>query len=113
MRSAFERRQQMLEYLSDHRFTTYSELASEFGIRRRTAVRDIEELTCSAPIFTVQGNGGGIRVADGWYLSKTYLCDEDEEMLRRLLPGLQPEDQKRMQHVLSVFAIPKVKEQRK
>ena len=59
MRSALERRQQMLEYLSDHRFTTYSELASEFGISRRTAVRDIEELTCSAPIFTVQGNGGG------------------------------------------------------
>ena len=106
MRSALERRQQMLEYLSDHRFTTYSELASKFGISRRTAVRDIEELTCSAPIFSVQGNGGGIRVADGWYLSKTYLCDEDEEMLRRLLPGLQPEDQKTMERILTSFAKP-------
>ena len=109
MRSALERRQQMLEYLSDHRFTTYGELASEFGISRRTAVRDIEELTCSAPIFTVQGNGGGIRVADGWYISRRYLHDKHEEVLRRLLPGLQPDDQKAINEILLAFAKPKVK----
>ena len=108
MRSALERRQQMLEYLSDHRFTTYSELASEFGISRRTAMLDIEELTCSAPIFTVQGNGGGIRVADGWYISCRYLRDEHEEVLRRLLPGLQPDDQKAINEILLAFAKPKV-----
>ena len=110
MRSALERRQQMLEYLSDHRFTTYSELASEFGISRRTAVRDIEELTCSAPIFTVQVNGGGIRVADGWYIGRRYLHSDQEALLRELLPGLQPEDQKTMQRILDAFAKPKVKE---
>ena len=108
MRSALERRQQMLEYLSDHRSTTYSELASEFGISRRTVVRDIEELTCSAPIYTVQGNGGGIRVADGWYISRRYLHDKHEEVLRRLLPGLQPDDQKAINEILLAFAKPKV-----
>jgi len=107
MRSALERRQQMLEYLSDHRFTTYSELASEFGISQRTAMRDIEELTCSAPIYTVQGNGGGIRVADGWYISRRYLRDEHEEVLRRLIPGLQPEDQQAINEILLAFAKPK------
>ena len=111
--STIERRQMILEYLSDYRQATYRDLAERFGVSKNTIVTDIVELTCSAPIYTVPGKGGGIRVADGWYLSKTYLCDEDEEMLRRLLPGLQPEDQKRMQHVLSVFAKPKVKEQRK
>ena len=113
MRSALERRQQMLEYLSDHRSTTYSELASEFGISRRTVVRDIEELTCSAPIFTVQGNGGGIRVADGWYLSRRYLHDDQEALLRELLPGLQPEQQKTMESILAAFAKPQVKERNK
>lgn len=107
MRSALERRQQMLEYLNDHRSTTYSELASEFGISRRTVVRDIEELTCSAPIYTVQGNGGGIRVADGWYISRRYLRDEHEAVLRRLIPGLQPEDQKAINEILLAFAKPK------
>ena len=107
---ANERRQQMLAALSSRREDTIANLAFEFGVSERTIMRDIEELSLSAPLYTVQGNGGGIRVADGWYLSRTYLCDEDEEMLRRLLPGLQPEDQKRMQHILSVFAKPKVKE---
>lgn len=108
MRSALERRQQMLEYLSDHRFTTYSELVSEFGISRRTAVYDIDVLTCSAPIFTVQGHGGGIRVADGWYISRRYLRDEHETFLRELMDGLQPDQQATMNEILLAFAKPKV-----
>ena len=108
MRSALERRQQMLEYISDHRFTTYNELASEFGISRRTAVSDIEVLTCSAPIFTVQGNGGGIRVADGWYISRRYLRDEHESFLRELMDGLQPDQRAKMNEILLAFAKAKV-----
>ena len=107
MRSALERRQQMLEYLSDHRFTTYSELTSEFGISRRTAMYDIDVLTCFAPIYTVQGNGGGIRVADGWYLSRRYLHDDQEAFLRDLMDGLQPDQQKMMSNILLAFAKPK------
>ena len=112
MSRAEERRNEILVILSSRRFVTYPELCEQFGVGQTTIRKDIDKLTSSAPIYTVQGKGGGIRVADGWYLSKTYLCDEDEEMLRRLLPGLQLEDQKRMQHILSVFAKPKVKEQR-
>ena len=110
MQSALDRRQAITEVLSDRRFETIENLMAEFGVSRSTIKRDLEILGCSVPIYTVQGNGGGIRVADGWYLSKTYLCDEDEEMLRRLLPGLQPEDQKVMQGILASFAKPKVKE---
>ena len=106
MQNATERRLEILEYVSDKRQLTYQEIADEFKISYRTVRRDVEILSCSYPIETVQGNGGGIRVADGWYLSKTYLCDEDEEMLRRLLPGLQPEDQKTMQSILDAFAKP-------
>lgn len=113
MGRAQERQQRILEILSFRRSETMANIADELGVSIRTIRYDIDALTGSAPIYTVKGNGGSVRVADGWYLSKTYLCDEDEEMLRRMLPGLQPEDQKRMQHVLSVFAKPKVKEQRK
>ncbi len=109
---ANERRQQLLAVLSSRREDTIANLAFEFGVSERTIMRDIDELTLSAPLYTVQGNGGGVRVADGWYLSKTYLCDEDEEMLRRLLPGLQPDDQKRVNRILSVFGKPRVKEKK-
>lgn len=110
MQSANERRQRILEALSDRRYETIKNLAYEFGVSVRTIKYDIEILSCSAPIFTVQGNGGGIRVADGWYIGRRYLHKEQEELLRKLLTGLQPEEQKTVQSILDSFAIPKVKE---
>ena len=111
MITAIERRQRILEYLSDYRHATYSELANEFGVSKNTIVTDIVELSCSAPIFTTAGRyGGGIRVADGWYVGRRYLRDDQEQLLRKLMDGLQPEDQKTMQAILTAFAKPKVKE---
>ena len=112
MANANERRQLILEALSERRQETVQNLAAEFGVSVRTIKYDIEILTSSAPIYTVQGNGGGIRVADGWYLSRRYLHDDQEALLRELLPGLQPEQQKLMESILTSFAKPKVKETR-
>ena len=110
MSSPIERRQMILEYLSDNRQSSYREMADRFGVSKNTIVNDIAELTLSAPIDTIAGNGGGIRVADGWYLSRRYLQNDQEELLRRLLPGLQPEDQKTMERILLAFAKPQMKE---
>lgn len=107
---AAERRQQMLVLLSSRREDTIANLAFEFGVSERTIMRDIEELTLSAPLYTVQGNGGGIRVADGWYISRTYLTDKQEDFLRNLSVGLQPDQLKIMESILSTFAKPQVKE---
>ena len=110
MQSALDRRQLILEALSDRRYETVQNLAEEFNVSIRTIKYDIEQLSCSAPIYTVQGNGGGIRVADGWYIGRRYLHDDQEELLSRLLPGLQPEDQKTMERILTAFAKPTIKE---
>ena len=111
MISVTERRQRILEYLSDYRHATYNELANEFGVSKNTIVTDIVELSCSAPIETQSGRyGGGIRVAAGWYIGRRYLRDDQEQLLRKLMDGLQPEDQKTMQAILTAFAKPKVKE---
>ncbi len=112
MQNTTERRQRVLEILSDRRFETVANLMEEFNISRCTVLRDIEILSCSVPIFTVQGNGGGIRVADEWYLSRRYLHDDQESLLRSLLDGLQPGQQKIMQDILTAFVKPKVKETR-
>ena len=108
MSSALDRRQAMLELLSDRRSETVANLMSEFGVCRYTVLRDIEVLSCSAPIYTVQGNGGGIRVADGYYYGRRYLHSDQEALLRKLMPGLQPEEQKTIQSILTSFAKPKV-----
>lgn len=110
MQSALDRRQMILEALSDRRQETVENLAAEFGVSKRTIRYDIEILGCSAPIYTVQGNGGGIRVADGWYVGRRYLHSDQEQLLRDLMDGLQPDQQKTMQSILSAFAMPKVKE---
>ena len=112
MSKATDRQQLILEQLSDRRSATVPELMAQFNVSRCTILRDIEILSCSYPIFTQQGGGGGIRVADGWYLSRRYMHDDQEALLRELLPGLQPEQQKLMESILTSFAKPKVKETR-
>ena len=107
MQSALDRRQAMLELLSDRRQETVANLMAEFGVSRCTILRDIETLSCSAPIFTVQGNGGGVRVADGYYYGRRYLHGDQEALLRKLMNGLQPEEQKTMRSILTSFGMPK------
>ncbi len=108
MQYTTERRQQILEYISDHRIVTLQNIMDEFGISRATAKRDVQILACSHPIYTQQGCTGGIRAMDGWYLSRRYLRDDQEALLRSLLPGLQPEQQKTMEAILTAFAKPRV-----
>ena len=108
MQSALDRQQAMLELLLDPRQETVANLMAEFGVSRCTVLRDIETLSCSAPIFTVQGNGGGVRVADGYYYGRRYLHSDQEALLRKLMPGLQPDEQKTMQSILNSFGMPKV-----
>ncbi len=107
MRSAVDRRQLVLEYVSDHRFATIDELASEFSVNRRTIERDIRFLSCSYPIVTENWRGGGVRALDGWYLTHRYLHDDQEALLRSLLPRLAPEDKIKMEQILTAFAKPK------
>ena len=47
---------------------------------------------------------------DGWYITRRYLNDDQESLLRSLIPGLQPDQQETMQRILSAFAKPSVKE---
>ena len=106
MQATTERRQQMLEYISIHRHVQYQDLMDEFHISKKTAQRDVEILSCSYPIYTRTTYAGGIFAMEEWYASKSYLHDDQEALLRKLLTGLQPEDQKTMQSILDAFAKP-------
>lgn len=106
MQSALDRRQAMLELLSDRRQETVANLMAEFGVSRCTVLRDIDALSCSAPIYTVQGNGGGVRVVDGYYYGRRYLTRKQASTLRKIAPGLQPEQRKEVLDILSRFEMP-------
>jgi predicted DNA-binding transcriptional regulator YafY len=110
MQNTTERRQEILYFISDRRKVTLQEIADEFNIGIATVKRDVQILMCSHPIDAVQGKGGGIRAMDGWYASKRYMTDKQEALLRQLLTGLQPEDQKTMEGILAAFAKPKLQE---
>lgn len=69
-----ERREAILNVLCKRRQDTVENLAHEFGVSVRTIKYDIEELTLAHPIETVRGRyGGGVKVAEGYYLGRKYL----------------------------------------
>ena len=109
MRSTTERRQNILEYIDERRRVNIRDIADEFGISERTARTDVLILSCSYPIYTAQGHGGGVAAADGWYLSRRYLKEEQETLLRSLMPSLSPDDGRIMRQILDSFAKPKVR----
>jgi predicted DNA-binding transcriptional regulator YafY len=45
-----------------HKQATIRELKEEFQVSKNTIVRDIEFISSIAPIYTKQGNGGGIYI---------------------------------------------------
>lgn len=108
MQNAILRHQKIIEYISDYRKTTRKDLAKMFGVNEKTIRRDIEYLTCSYPIYTAQGNGGGIFAMEGWRLNHKFLTEAQESLLRGLLPGLQPDDKAAMESILLAFAKPQI-----
>lgn len=108
--SPMERRQELLEVLCHRRHTTCDILASEFNVSERTIRRDIAVLMCSYPIETVcGGHGGGVRIADGFYLSsqshnRQFLTPKQAALLRKLSGQLDGEDLDTLNCILVQFA---------
>ena len=81
-------------------------LAAEFGVSVRTIKNDIDILSLSYPIETIRGRyGGGVRVADGYYLHKKYLKPEQQELLERLSANLSGSDLLVMNSIIKDFAL--------
>ena len=106
MKNTSERRQMILEYLLEHRETTRSELSNHFNVSLRTIERDILILSCSYPIITIQGGGGGIKIADGYRLGMKYLSESQAALLEQLSETLSGKDLEIMQSILKIFSKP-------
>ena len=105
--SSMERRMEILEVLCRRRSDTVENLANEFGVSKRTIKYDIEYLSLSYPVYTVQGHGGGVRIDDGYRLGMKYLSEKQTNLLEKLAVGLTGEDLATMQSILKKFKEPK------
>ncbi len=100
-----ERREAILEVLCIRRHDTYRNLAFEFQVSRETIRQDIAILTCSYPIETVRGRyGGGVRVADGFYLCRRKLTARQVALLIKLSAQLTGDDLATLDSILHQFA---------
>ena len=106
MKNTSERRQMILEYLLEHRETTRFELSNHFNMSLRTIERDVLILSCSYPIITIQGGGGGIKIADGYRLGMKYLSESQAALLEQLSETLSGKDLEIMQSILKIFSKP-------
>ena len=101
-----DRRHKMQEYLSSRRKVTYRELADEYGITWRTAKRDIDILNETIPLETVRGNGGGVKVQDGWHSNRLYMNQEQKMLLIELRETLTGRKREIMESILMDFILP-------
>jgi len=101
----WERRQKLLEVLCIRRHDTTGNLAHEFHVCTATIRRDIEILTCSYPIETVQGgHGGGIRVAEWFHLDRRALNADEITFLRKLGEHLDGPDLEMLNRIIVLFS---------
>ena len=70
---------------------TAKELAERFDVSTRTIYRDVDILsTAGIPVYTNEGNGGGISILDNYSINKTVLTDGERDSLLLALKTLQP-----------------------
>lgn len=105
--SANERRMEILEVLCQRRHDTIDNLMFEFNVSNATMRRDIQALMLSYPIYTTQGNGGGVHVVDGYRLGRTYMTEKQTALLEKLAAGLNGEDLETLTSILKKFTEPK------
>ena len=104
-----ERRLTILHILCERRKETLDNLAFELSVCRNTIQRDIEALSLSFPIYTSQGNGGGVYVVDGFRLGMKYLTDDQCELLERLLEMSEGKDKEVLHSIIKTFKKPERK----
>ena len=103
--TASERRNAILEVLCMRRVEQINNLAFQFGVTGRTIRNDILMLSLEYPIYTLQGNGGGVYVDEKFKLGKVYLKSEQQELLERILPGLDEKDAETMKSIIKTFGL--------
>ena len=98
-----ERRSKILEFLTLIKHTTRIELAEKFDVSLDTIDRDITYLSSIAPIYTKQGNGGGIYILPEYRSYKNYLTDSEENFLYDLIQKVDNDGKRILCGIITKF----------
>ncbi len=80
-----ERRMEIMRILLRRRYEKITRLAEEFGVSKRTILRDVEALSVTEPIYTRCGRyGGGVYVTDDYSISRMYMTEKELLLLHKL-----------------------------
>ena len=80
----------ILYYILEKEKVTANELAEKFEVSVRTIYRDIDSISSvGVPIFTTQGNGGGIKIDNEFILNKSLFDANEKEQIIAALQGLE------------------------
>lgn len=101
--TAAERRQAILEVLCMRRHETRENLANEFGVSKWTIEYDVLNLMLTYPVYTVQGNGGGIYVTDNFRLDRPRMNEKQTALLQKVLLTLSGEDKETMETIIKIY----------
>ena len=99
-----ERRRKIIEIISIRRYDTMRNLACEFGVSWQTIFRNMQVLAEEYPLIITRGNGGGVALPKGYYVSQRYLTPKQEGAIRRNLDVVNPEDRAIFESILSDFS---------
>ena len=99
-----ERRRKIIEIISIRRYGTMRNLACEFGVSWQTIFRDMQVLAGECPLIITRGNGGGVALPKGYYVSRRYLTLKQEDAIRRNLDAVNQEDRAIFESILADFA---------
>ena len=98
-----ERRIKILQILLLNKKATRQELSEEFQVSINTIVRDIEFISRIAPIYTKQGNGGGIYILPEFRSYKNYLTDTEENFLYEMMLKVSNEEKRILCGIITKF----------
>lgn len=79
----------ILYYILEKGKVTANELADKFEVSVRTIYRDIDCIgSAGIPVYSLQGKGGGIEIAQDFVLSKSLLSENEKQRIMWALQGL-------------------------
>lgn len=106
--TAADRRMEIISILVVSGHATARELAQEFGVTRRTILRDIAALSYGYPIYTKPGAGGGVFIMDSYKPYNNTLTLTEQEWLKKMYDAAEGEDKKILKRILRKYGAHKL-----
>ena len=105
--NAAERRLKMIDIICEEHGTTTKKLSVYFGVTQRTVINDIQWLSLYYPIYVNYGRNGGIYLTENYDRRKTYLTEEQTEVLKVIIFIHEGAEADLLKYILKTYGVKK------